>query len=461
MTSASVSDVLLVRTRLATGAADGREADMAGLRLVASADGWLVFPGSRVSQDLADRLRRVVDVAAPENASDAHADLVGECANLLEREIGPTQIEAARIFRIGQALHAEPAEDIEIVSSARAGSRVASFDRPLSWEQDEWTDLLGGRHGPWAIAAVGDTVASICHTPRPFTPDAAECGVWTHPDWRGRRLAEATTAAWADLARAPGRSIFYSADMRNEASQRVAQRLGLALIGTEYRLDASPMAIGDAWGRALLDHYRGVWVPTPELETDTGKVTNAMHPEWFFRGFDVWDWWDRELLPLAAQGPAVDLGAGAGRAALWLQDRGIAVSAVDSSPGAVEVCRLRGVRNVRVGDLCDPPTDQPWRLILLLCGNLGLAGSWDRTRSLLNRLAEIWAPDAAIVADTVDPRGPAEVGLRIRYRRVATPWWRQINVPVRQLAALIDGTGWRIDRHLVDEPDHAVLLRRA
>lgn len=186
-----------------------------------------------------------------------------------------------------------------------------------------------------------------------------------------------------------------------------------------------------------------------------------MHPEWFFRGFDAWDWWDRELLPLAARGPALDLGAGAGRAGLWLQDRGLAVVAVDSSPGAVEVCRLRGVRDARLGDLCDPPADQSWRTILLLGGNLGLAGSWDSTRALFARLAEISAPDALVIADTVDPRGPAEIGLRIRYKRTATPWWRQINVPVNELAQLIEGTGWRLDRHLVDEPDHSVLLRRA
>ena len=43
-----------------------------------------------------------------------------------------------------------------------------------------------------------------------------------------------------------------------------------------------------------------------------------MHPEWFFRGFERWEWWDRELLPRIERGPVLDLGAGAGRAGLYL-----------------------------------------------------------------------------------------------------------------------------------------------
>jgi len=460
MTLVSPPDLVVARTRLATGAADGREADLLGFRLVASADRWLVFPGRRLPHGVADRVRDLA-AAAARHTSESQPELVANCASLLEREAGTTRVESELIFLIREDLQAEPVLELDVLSSARVGSRAASLERPLNWNEDEWADLLRGRLGPWTMAVVNEAVVSVCHTPALVTADAAECGVWTHPDFRGRRLAETTIAAWAALVRAPGRSLFYSTDTRNHPSRRVAERLGLELIGTDYRLDASRMSIGDAWGQALLDHYRGLWVPTPELETDTGSVTDAMHPEWFFRRFEAWDWWDRALLPLAAQAPVLDLGAGAGRAALWLQDRDVAVAAVDSSAGAVEVCRLRGVRDARLGDLRDPPTDQPWRTILLLCGNLGLAGSWDNTRVLLVGLAKISAPEAVVVADTVDPGGPAEIGLRIRYKGTATPWWRQINVPINEVAQLIDGTGWRIDRHLVDERDHAILLRRA
>jgi SAM-dependent methyltransferase len=199
----------------------------------------------------------------------------------------------------------------------------------------------------------------------------------------------------------------------------------------------------------------------PELEVDGGEVGDAMHPSWFFRGFADWDWRERELLPLAVASPALDLGAGAGRTSLWLQEQGVDVTAVDSSPGAVRVCRARGVGDARLGDLNRPPDDKPWRLILLLCGNLGLGGSFDGNRQLLTRLGEVAALGAVLVGDTVDPAGEPNISLRLRYKGQATPWWRQRNIPLDEIEPLVAGTGWVIDRHIVDLPDHAVLLRRA
>lgn len=108
-----------------------------------------------------------------------------------------------------------------------------------------------------------------------------------------------------------------------------------------------------------------------------------------------------------------------------------------------------------------PPGDVPWSAVLLLCGNLGLGGSWEGSRRLLARLAELVAPSAVIVGDSVTPRGPPRVDLRIRYRHLVTPWWPQYNIPFAQMPTLVEGTGWQLERHLEDGEDHAVLLRRA
>ena len=140
--------------------------------------------------------------------------------------------------------------------------------------------------------------------------------------------------------------------------------------------------------------------------------------------------------------------------------RGLDVTAVDSSPGAAEVCRLRGVRDVRLADLHELPDDQEWAAVLLLCGNLGLGGSWDGNRRLLTELGSRTAPGALLVGDTVEPGGHADVHLRIRYRDMVTPWWAQRNMSKAEIPALVEGTGWRVERHLDDGDDHAVLLRK-
>jgi SAM-dependent methyltransferase len=216
----------------------------------------------------------------------------------------------------------------------------------------------------------------------------------------------------------------------------------------------------DAFGSALLDYLEGKDVAELVLEDRSGWTGPAMRPEWFFRGFEQWDWWDREILPLVEQGPVLDLGAGAGRAALYLQQRGLPVTAVDASPGAAEVCRRRGVADVRLGDVNDPPQDRRWGAVLLLCGNLGLGGSWDGSRRLLARLAELVMPGAVLAGDSMTAAGPPQTELRIRYRGLVTPWWSQYNVPASRVAALVEGTGWVIERHVEDGDDHAVLLRR-
>jgi hypothetical protein len=44
------------------------------------------------------------------------------------------------------------------------------------------------------------------------------------------------------------------------------------------------------------------------------------------------------------------------------------------------------VADARLGDVSDPPADQAWGAVLLLCGNLGLGGSWEGNRRLLAAL---------------------------------------------------------------------------
>ena len=161
-------------------------------------------------------------------------------------------------------------------------------------------------------------------------------------------------------------------------------------------------------------------------------------------------------------GPVLDLGSGAGRLSLHLQSNGLAVTAIESSVGAAEVCRQRGVVDTRVQDLNDPPDDKRWRTVLLSCGNLGLGGSWEGNRRLLIRLAKLCAPGALLLGDSVNYTGPAEIGLRIRYGNMATPWWRQRNVASNEIEALARGTGWVVAEQ-IEAPngfDHYAALVR-
>jgi len=136
--------------------------------------------------------------------------------------------------------------------------------------------------------------------------------------------------------------------------------------------------------------------------------------------------------------------------------------AIDISPGAVEVCRRRGVLDARLLPL--DKIDESlgvFDTVLLLCGNFGLAGGRDETIALLERLHSLTSPGARIVLDTVSPyedndetdlayfernrkrgRMPGQVTIRIRYDGLTTPWYDLLCVDLLELVALIEHTGW-------------------
>jgi SAM-dependent methyltransferase len=135
----------------------------------------------------------------------------------------------------------------------------------------------------------------------------------------------------------------------------------------------------------LLDHLEGR-AGEPELERDDGHVGPAMGAEWFFAEPDEWIEAERAAFE-RVRGRVLDIGAGAGRHSLEAQRRGLEAVAIDASPGAVEVCRRRGVRDARLLPLAE--VDERlgvFDTVLLLCGNLGLAGGADETSALLERL---------------------------------------------------------------------------
>jgi len=166
----------------------------------------------------------------------------------------------------------------------------------------------------------------------------------------------------------------------------------------------------------------------------------------------------------------LDIGAGAGRHSLVVQRRQLESVAIDISPGAVEVCRRRGVRDARLLPLAKIDESLGvFDTVLLLCGNFGLAGGWEETIALLEKLHSLTSPGARIVLDTVSPyedadeadlayfernrergRMPGQVTIRIRYDGLTTPWYDLLCVDLFELQALIEGTGW-----------HSICLRKA
>ncbi|MGW6459910.1 GNAT family N-acetyltransferase [Streptomyces sp. NPDC055078] len=124
----------------------------------------------------------------------------------------------------------DPAPLPVIPSGADGRSTAQHLIRPDNWQPDEWNELINGRMGEWAMAVHGREPVSICFTPA-SNATAAEAGIWTRPDFRGKRLAPAVVAAWYQREHRNRTVLFYSTTADNHASQSVARTLGLTPLG--------------------------------------------------------------------------------------------------------------------------------------------------------------------------------------------------------------------------------------
>jgi len=104
------------------------------------------------------------------------------------------------------------------------------------------------------------------------------------------------------------------------------------------------------------------------------------------------------------RGRVLDVGAGAGRCALYLQDRGHEVVCIDNSPLALEVCRLRGLRNIKLVPFSKiTPRLGVFDTVIMMGNNFGLFGSLEGAKELLQKLSRITSTRGRIVAETSEP----------------------------------------------------------
>ncbi|HLF79800.1 MAG TPA: GNAT family N-acetyltransferase [Dehalococcoidia bacterium] len=99
-----------------------------------------------------------------------------------------------------------------------------------------WIRATTARERPLSVArnSAGEVVA-VCHSAR-STVSAAEAGVETARDYRGRDLAGAVVVEWARAVLAEGRLPIYSTQWTNEPSLAVARKLGLTMFGEDYQI---------------------------------------------------------------------------------------------------------------------------------------------------------------------------------------------------------------------------------
>ena len=219
----------------------------------------------------------------------------------------------------------------------------------------------------------------------------------------------------------------------------------------------------DAFGEAYMAYLNGE--PSNHyVERDDGNISESDSAYYYFRTYDEWKLYEQQAIQ-EAKGRVLDIGLGAGRHALYLQEKGLKVVGIDTSPLAIQVSQRRGVKDARVMSLFDLDfPDDSFDTVLMLGQNLAL-GDIEDMRGYLSRLYEITRPDGIIIGEARDPsntnspehiayqkrnwKAPFKAGLvkiRIGFRDGVGEWFNLFLLDSETLEDVIKPTGWSIGK---------------
>lgn len=156
--------------------------------------------------------------------------------------------------------------------------------------------------------------------------------------------------------------------------------------------------IKDILGKALLDYQSGKY--SEDLITATNISGDDELPlPYLFRNYSEMPKPEQKALQLA-KGKVLDVGCGAGNHALWLQDKGYNVKAIDNSIGAIMVSKKRGVLNSELKPLLEE-TEQ-FDTVLLLMNGTGIFQELIQVSKYLKHLKSLLKPNGQILIDSSD-----------------------------------------------------------
>lgn len=222
----------------------------------------------------------------------------------------------------------------------------------------------------------------------------------------------------------------------------------------------------DAQGRAMYDFYKGKQV-SEIIERDDGYIDISDGPKSYFSEYKDWSSHQKQAMRYI-KGRVIDIGCGAGRHSLYLQSKGFDVLGIDTSPYALKVCKLRGLKKTKLISVNRLSSRLgKFDTILMLGNNFGLFENIKFGRRLLKKFSSITNDKAFIIAKTLDPYGTkesyhtqyhkqnrlkgkcgGEVKIRVRYQNIISPWFNYWLAAKSEIQKMLDGTDWHIQKFI-------------
>jgi len=221
----------------------------------------------------------------------------------------------------------------------------------------------------------------------------------------------------------------------------------------------------DPWSEIMKDAADGV-IGEYYIEREDGRLETLQVSD-YISPFDEWS----ELEQLAIKhvsGKVLDIGCGAGRVGLYLQILGHDVVGIDLADGAIKASKRMGLSRAYVMSASELKFEEDiFDTAILFGNNFGVAGDEGKIVRMLEQLQRFTAPDAKIVASTVDVlrtqdpehlkyhqmnrergRPPGLIRLRVKYKDMVGEWGDLWHTTPDEMKMLAEKGGWQLDEIL-------------
>ncbi len=153
-------------------------------------------------------------------------------------------------------------------------------------------------------------------------------------------------------------------------------------------------------GKAVWDYFHNQDPEDLQTETSISEL-DELPVAYLFRDFEVMNEIEQKALQLA-EGKVLDIGAGAGSHALYLQNqRNLDVLALDISPKSIEVCRLRGIKKAVCENMLEL-SGETFDTILMLMNGTGIFESLAKIDTYLQKLYSLLNENGQVLIDSTD-----------------------------------------------------------
>jgi SAM-dependent methyltransferase len=233
----------------------------------------------------------------------------------------------------------------------------------------------------------------------------------------------------------------------------------------------------DVFGKVMEAAYRGL--PSDhQIERDDGFV-NDTNGDQYVAPVSEWVEAEREAIR-HARGRVLDVGCGAGRVLVYLQEQGLNVTGIDVSPRAVRVCRRRGIKNVSsmpAEDLRFPRGS--FDTVVLFGNNFGIMGTPESTMRMFRDIERVASPNGIVLASSRDPKAteqpahiryharntsmglpPGQVKIRVNFRGESSDWFGLLLSSPEEMEGIVSPAGWRIDNVFGPRSLYTAVLRK-